>query len=58
MNKPNQFGRKTKASQGLERYPRLTITLPPELFKAVEKERLENENTSALIQRLLNVAIR
>jgi hypothetical protein len=53
-----KYGRKTKASRGLMRYPRLTITLPPELMKAVETERKPNETTSALIARLLKLALK
>jgi hypothetical protein len=37
---------------------RLAITLPPELMKAVEAERKDGESTSALIARLLKLALK
>ena len=47
-------GRKTKASKGQKRYKKLSITLSPELWATIAAQRKENENTSALIARLLS----
>jgi hypothetical protein len=50
-------GPKTKASKGLKKYKRLNITLPPELWEAIETMRLDDEGDSHLIARLLKFAV-
>jgi hypothetical protein len=51
-------GPKTKAEKGQQKYKVLNVTLPPDLWKAVENSRLDGEKTSHLIARLLELAIR
>lgn len=51
-------GPKTKAERGECKYKRLSITLPPNLWKTIEAKRKINEGNSALIVRLLRIILK
>jgi hypothetical protein len=55
--KNSKYGPKTKASKGEVRHPKLSITLPYELYRAIVANRRSNETFSGAVQRLLKMAI-